>query len=330
MFGKMVISITKELEQQKKTSDKLSKVQNLSSLELVYYNNTKVAREIFHNTISLDGKYHNIVLFDDVEIRVRLRHQDCEAFKFELIDSLIFDAICSLYSNNIQVFTIDMIARIMYHDAHHRISKKILNTIEFRIEAMCELQIAIDIANEIAAREVIPKATSLQKARYCKFLQLETIATKYADNGKACFAYRFCRAPILWEYARYVGQIVSCRYGAFHLEDHSTSIESLLILRYVHLRIAEMRNKNNHQHSKKISFEWVDSDHHVRGLLVSCGIDSTKYRNWNDKHRKICKLIEAYLDTLKNTSQKSEKIKSYKSYQKIGSRMIAGYEISFR
>ena len=192
---------------------------------------------------------------------------------------------------------------------------------------MCELQIAIDIANEIAAREVIPKATSLQKARYCKFLQLETIATKYADNGKACFAYRFCRAPILWEYARYVRQIISCPYGAFHLEDHSTSLESLLILRYVHLRIAEMRNKNNHQHSKKISFEWVDSEKHIRGLLVSCGIDSTQYRNWNDKHRKICKLIESYLVKLQNEPEKSERIKTFKAYTKNESRATAGYEI---
>ena len=79
----------------------LKKVSNLSSVDQVYYNNSKLVREIFHNKILLDGKYHNIALFDDVEIRVRLRHQDCEAFKFELIDSLIFDAICSLYSNNI-------------------------------------------------------------------------------------------------------------------------------------------------------------------------------------------------------------------------------------
>ena len=307
----------------------LKKVSNLSSVDHVYYNNSKLVREIFHNKILLDGKYHHVTLVDDVEIRVRLRHQDCEAFKFELIDSLIFDAICSLYSNNIQVFTIDMLARIMYHDAHHRVHKNMLNMIELRVEAMCELQIGLDVTNEIVYREVIPKANVLQKTRYCKFLQLETIATKYADNGKACFAYRFCRAPLLWEYARYVGQIVSCRYGAFHLEDHSTSIESLLILRYVHVRISEIRNKKNHLHSRKISFEWIDSTKHAHGLLATCGISPDNYRNWNDKHRKICKLIESYLIKLQNISERSERIKSFSAYTKNGSRSIAGYEIKF-
>lgn len=308
----------------------IHKIPNLLSVQQIYYNNTKVAREIFQNNIPVDGKYYDIHLRDEVKIRVGVRHQDREEFHFELIDQLIFDALCTLYSNNIQIFTLDMIARIMYHDAHHRISKQILNNIEYRINSMCELQICLDISNEIADREVIPKATILQKARFYKFLHLEIIAAKHIDNGKPSFAYRFCRAPILWEYARYVKQIINCRYGAFHLEDHSTSIESLLILRYVHVRISEMRNKKNHLHSRKISFEWVDSERRVHGLLASCGIDSTKYRNWNDKHRKICKLIEAYLDTLKNAPQKSEKIKLYKPYKKIGSRMIAGYEIVFR
>ena len=92
-------------------------------------------------------------------------------------------------------------------------------------------------------------------------------------------------------------------------------------------QMIEMRNKNNHQHSKKISFGWVDSEKHIRGLLVSCGIDSTQYRNWNDKHRKICKLVESYLIKLQNASEKSERIKSFSAYTKNGSRATAGYEI---
>ena len=284
-------------------------------------------REVFKNIVPLDGKYQNITLFDDVQIRVRLRNQNREGFQFEPIDSLVFDAICSLYRNNVQVFTVDMVARIMYHDAHHRVSKNILNTIEYRIETMCKLQICLDISEKIAARQELPKTSCLQKSRYCQFLQLETIVAKHVDNAKICFAYRFCRAPLLWEYARYTRQIVSCRYGAFHLEDHSTTIESLLILRYVHLRISEMRNTKNHLHSRKISFEWTDSEKKDRGLFEACNIQRDEYRNWNDKHRKICKLIEAYLYQLQQSSDSAERIKSFKAYTKIASRMVAGYEI---
>jgi hypothetical protein len=85
-------------------------------------------------------------------------------------------------------------------------------------------------------------------------------------------------------------------------------------MRYIHNRIELMKNKNNHIYNDKISLYRITSDLTEHGVLPACGIDKDKFKNWNDKHKKILNLIETFLDKLKNTSDKDMRIKGYQYY----------------
>jgi hypothetical protein len=113
----------------------------------------------------------------------------------------------------------------------------------------------------------------------------------------------------------------------YQLKDKNTTIEALLIMRYIHNRIELMKNKNNHIYNDKISLYRITSDLVEHGILPAGGIDKAKFKNWNDKHKNILKLIETFLDKLKNTSDKDMRIKGYQYYNIHGKE---GYRIDIQ
>ena len=85
-----------------------------------------------------------------------------------------------------------------------------------------------------------------------------------------------------------------------------------------------MKNKNNHIYNDKISLYRITSDLEEHGILPACGIDQSSFKNWSAKHKKILELINAFLEKLKNTSDKDMRIKGYQYYNIHGKE---GYRI---
>ena len=286
----------------------------LPDIDHIYINNTKLAKEILCNRITADGYWNDLNVFDDVSIKVALRHIANKKVHFELIDTLILDAVGSLYDNGIYKITIDMVARMIFHDTHHRTSKKVLQTIQERIDFMMNLQIRLNIADEINARVSEPKDKRFNKKRYDVFLPLKPIDVIFSANSKQGTAYHLGRSPLLWEYAKYTRQIIACRFDAFSFWLKNMTIESLFILQYVYRRIETMKNPHNNVYNRKICLYRIENKV-PKGLLADCEINPNTYKNWNDKHRKVCQLIKAFLDHLKSTDVKEMHIKDYRHYK---------------
>ena len=296
-------------------------IEPLLDIEYVYLNNTKLSQAILNNHIRLDGTWNDLNVFDDVSIQVALRHIANKEVQFELVDMLILDALGSLYDNGIYKFTTDMIARMIFHDTHHRTSKKVIQTVQERIDLMMGLQIRLNIENEYTARESIPRDSRLQNKRYSKFLPLKMIDVTFSANGKHGIGYHLYQSPLLWEYAKYTRQIIACRFDAFSFWQKNMTIESLFILQYIYRRIETMKNPHNNSYNRKICLYRIENKV-PKGLLADCGINLLAYKNWNDKHRKIRRLIETFLDYLKTADVKE--IKDYHYYKTINAE---GYHI---
>lgn len=299
-------------------------IEPLRGIEYVYSNNTKLIREVLNNRIPLDRKSHDVPVSKDVVIKVALFHLTVKDFRFELIDALILDAIASLYENGYFTFTTDMIAKIIYQNIHQRTTAKNLQIIQNRIDLLMKLEVRLNIDCEFDLKHSPSRDARLLHKSYNRFLPFKEVKTLFSANGKVAKGYHFERSPLLWEYARYKKQIIKCRYGLYQLQDKNITIESLLIMRYIHNRIELMKNKNNHIYNNRISMYRITSDLVEHGVLPACGIDKAKFKNWNDKHKKILKLIETFLDKLKNTSDKDMRIKDYQYYNIHGKE---GYRI---
>lgn len=114
----------------------------------------------------------------------------------------------------------------------------------------------------------------------------------------------------------------------FHDTHHRTSkkviqIESLFILQYIYRRLETMKNPHNNIYNRRICLYRIENKV-PKGLLADCGINLLAYKNWNDKHRKIRRLIETFLDYLKTADIKE--IKDYHYYKTINAE---GYQIYF-
>ena len=299
-------------------------IEPLRGIEYVYSNNTKLIREVLNNRIPLDRKYHEVPVFEDKVVKVALCHLTAKDFRFELIDALILDAIGSLYQNGYFTFTTDMIARVIYQSIHQRTTAKNLQIIQERIDLLLKLRVRLNIKHELDPKRSPPRDARLLHKSYNRFLPFKEVKAIFSANGKVAQGYYFERSPLLWEYARYKKQIIKCRYGLYQLQDKNITIESLLIMRYIHNRIELMRNTNNRIYNDRISLYRITSDLVEHGLLPACGIDRSNFKNWNDKHKKIIKLIETFLDQLKNTSDKDMRIKDYQYYNIHGKE---GYRI---
>ena len=289
-------------------------IKPLKEIEYAYFNNTKLSKVILSNRISMDGKFHELNVFDDVTIKIALRHPNKKDFQFEQIDALILDAIGSLYDNGIYYFTTDMIIRVIYCNTHHRASSQALNMFRERIDSMLDLRIRLNIKDECSKRKSTPKDIRLNNKQYADFLPMKPIDAVFSANGKLGHGYHLAQSPLLWEYAKYVKQIIACPFDAFSSLKHHMTIESLTILRYVYTKIALMKNQNNNQYSKKICLYRIEN-HIEKGLFPACNLYPSYFKNWGDKQRKICRLVEEFLDSLKGSEDKQLRIKNYKPYQ---------------
>ena len=298
-------------------------VKPFPGIEYAYSNNTKLVKEILSNRILIDGKFHILNVFDDVNIKIALRDKSKKDFRFEQIDALILDAIGSLYDNGIYYFTTDMIARMIYQNVHHRVTAQVKQNIQVRIDAMLDLQIRLNIEDEYIKRESIPKDIRLQKKQYTCFLPLKPIDVVFSANSRKGKGYHLYQSPLIWEYGKYTKQIVSFQFDAFSFLKRNITIESLLILRNVYRRIETMKNTNNNVFNRKICLYRVENKI-PKGLLPECNINPTDFKNWNDKRRKICQLVELFLDYSKKTKEKQMRIKDYKYYCTTAGE---GYEI---
>lgn len=302
-------------------------IEPLRGIEYVYSNNTKLIREVLNNRIPLDRKYHDVPVSKDVVIKVALFHLTVKDFRFELIDALILDAIASLYENGYFTFTTDMIAKIIYQNIHQRTTAKNLQIIQERMDLLLNLRIRLNIDHELNPKRSPPRDGRLLKKSNNRFLPLKAVEAVFAANSQKAKGYYFELSPLWWSYAKYKKQIIKCRFGLYQLQDKNTTIEALLIMRYLHNRIELMKNKNNHIYNDKISLYRITSDLVEHGILPAGGIDKAKFKNWNDKHKNILKLIETFLDKLKNTSDKDMRIKGYQYYNIHGKE---GYRIDIQ
>ena len=218
-------------------------IEPLRGIEYVYSNNTKLIKEVLSNRIPLDRKYHDIPVFGDVVVKVALFHLTVKDFRFELIDALILDAIASLYENGYFNFTTDMIAKIIYQNIHQRTTVKNLQIIQERMELLLKLRMRLNVDPELDPK---PLDKRLMNKSNNRFLPLREVNAVFSANSKEVKGYHFDLSPLWWAYAKYKKQIIKCRFGLYQLEDKSTTIEALLIMRYIHNRIELMKNKNNH------------------------------------------------------------------------------------
>lgn len=288
-------------------------IKALQDIEYAYFNNTKLFKTLLDNHIVMDGRFQQLTVSDRVTVQVAVRHPTIKNFQFDIIDTWILDAIGSLYDNGIFYFTADMIIKMVYQDIHHRVSAEIKQKFQQRIDVLLDLQIRLNIDDDCVTRGSEPKDPRFKKKQYNPLLPMEPIDAAFSSNGKQGCGYHLRQSPLLWEYAKFTKQIISCPFDAFSFLRQNRTLETLAILRYVYRRIATMKNSNNNSYSRKISLYRTENQV-SKGLLPACNIDPSNFKNWNDKHRKIRLLIEAFLDHLKSADDKKLRIKGYEYY----------------
>lgn len=234
-------------------------------------------------------------------------------------DRAVYEAICSLWEAGNTAFTPAMVYHAMNgtsgtDDGGASISLQAIESVTRSIEKHRFTRLTIDCSEQIEKGQY----KDLKSAKYdAMMISVDGIEMK-AQNGKKVKAYSFTnpkRPPVLYEYSKTIGQVLSVPAKLLNSSHMIRSTdENIVIRKYLIRRIELMKGKNGLQ-SKHITYTGVCEE-------LGIDIDSLTGNAKKDTHKRIRKNTGALLSHLQHENY----IKGYEEYK--DGRTVVGVKIA--
>lgn len=229
---------------------------------------------------------------------------------FTPYDRSVYNAVCSLYQAGNKSFTPQMVYRAMNGITDGRyISPQAVAAVTRSIEKQRVTKLVIKYSQqakrypELAGgeRDDMLLAVGRGELTFC--------------NGERREAYKFNTIPILYDYSRKIGQVISVPPALLDTKDKVKTTQEVTILReYLLRRIAGMKSKNNLV-SRKITYSAIHEE-------LGIELDNLPANAKKDKTRKLrnntAQLLNHFIE--------NKYIKGYTEYK--SGRTITGIEIN--
>lgn len=288
-------------------------------------NNSKLAQEIIDN---FAGEGNIPILVSKRKARKEFEIIASMAFEgpnmkitgrqpYTAFDRAVLNGICSLWQAGNTAFTPAMVYRAMNGlsgsgEGGVKVSPQAVGSVTRSIEKQRVTRLTIDCTEQMSHYK------DLKSAKFdAMMLSVEGVEMT-AQNGKKVKAYAFTnpkRPPVLYEYSRSIGQVLSVPPRLLNSTATINTTEEIIVLReYLIRRIEGMRNAKNALKSQRINYAGIYNE---LGIILS-DMDGDAKKNTT---RRIRKNTEALLDHLKGNGY----IKGYVEYK--DGRSVAGVEI---
>lgn len=212
-------------------------------------------------------------------------------------DRNVFDGLCSIYQNCIDNGQTDIIVTLgqIYsafagREAAHNST---LNKVAASLEKMMSIVIKFNWLEHAQLNGLVGKDISEKKKSQYQVTDnlIHLQGVSYIVNGKVIEqAYKIMAIPVLYKYAKEVGQIVSIRQEVLRIPCVSNTEDNIVIKNYLAYRIELMKNKRNKIKSDKILFDKIFEEAQI------------EFHNNEKVERKrkrdvICKILNYWIET---------------------------------
>lgn len=315
-------------------------------------NNTKVVHEMVMIPSIIGSGAYGIRCLRNKSILTTIDLHDEKNIEFsgEITsrDIDIMDSIYTIYATGEKHFTLDQVVQVYTGDMSVKITPKMRSDVKKSIDKLMTTIVRIDCTEEFKNRKLIDKDDDMIFNSNILHLQfLESSKVHFTSNGRISnskIIYRFIGddAPVLFQYAKAVGQIITVPMNLLTLD--ANTVISTEICRYMYRQIHYMKYANHREkngRSNKIALYRYDTEtKQYVGLMPYIGIKREDYitvqengkedtHAWRKKKQRVCKIIREYLDML----IKEQEIVGYKTYfemSEVGNtKVLAGYEILY-
>ena len=233
-------------------------------------------------------------------------------------DRAVLNGICSLWQAGNTAFTPAMVYRAMNGTngtsaRGEKVSPQAIEAVTQSIEKQRVTRLYIDCTEQMKHYKDLTSATY-----DAMMLTVEGIEMT-AQNGEKVKAYRFTnpsRPPILYEYSRSIGQVLSVPPRLLNSSRFVRSTAEVITLReYLIRRIEGMKNKKNSLTSNKITYG---------NIYEELGIDPSKLEG--DAKKNVPRRIRQNTEAILNHVTSEKYIAGYTSYKK--GKTVIGIEVS--
>lgn len=313
-------------------------------------NNTKVVHEMVMIPSIIGSGEYSIRCLKNKSILTTINLHDEKNIKFsgEITskDIDVMDSVYTIFATGEKCFTLDQVVQVYTGDMNVKITPKMRREVKKSIDKLMTTIVRIDCTEEFQNRKLISKDdkmifnSNIVHLQYLEGKKAHFTANGRVSNSKVIYRFIGEEAPVLFQYAKAIGQIITVPMNLLTL-DANTEL-STEICRYVYRQIHYMKYAKEHKdtgRSNKIALYRYDAESkEYVGLMAYIGIKREDYvavhsngkedtHAWRKKKQRVCKIIKNYLDMLVNEKE----IYGYKTYferNKAGNtKEMSGYEI---
>lgn len=173
-------------------------------------------------------------------------------------DRAVHDAICSIYASGNMLMTSNQIYEAM--TGKRTKSSRILKKIDNSVMALMQSLVFLDYTNQAKSRGLDCKKTIVTK----NIIYCEGVTVTF-PNGERNTGWQLIKPPVLYEYGKNIGQIVTVEKAVLSAPDVTNTDDVVVLKHYLIRRIEAMKNTKNHMDSNKILFNTMFSYCNITG-----------------------------------------------------------------
>lgn len=281
---------------------------------------TKLSNEStrdFLNSGEIELRISNALAKKEIITRAMLKYDDENlsfSGKHTPYDREVSDSVTTSYIAGNRVVTPAMVYRAMNgFTSTERVSKKAVDKVRESLEKCLRIRVKIDFTQE--ARAYGRDVTSAVLESYLLALR----KTRVISGGVEMEAYEILEAPILYEYARVSGQIISFPISLLQTKDAVNSTEEVIVIRGYLLRQIEGMKSKTFKRSNRITYDGIYKELDIEPEYMS----GTKALT--DVYKKKTRTTRKHVDAILSSWKAQGYIKGYKPYKEGNT--IKGIEI---
>ena len=264
----------------------------------IYINNCKIVNYLTANRVPIQSmRASSLLVIPKKQICIDFSLMtDCNQPLFvTAFDLAVMDAVYTLVVKNCWDFTPGMLVKTIWGHRSCFVTSQKLLTVNTSLEKLSAIRANINCTAEFQFKKIIDKDHSVKFNG--PLLSISAVPSSVDVAQRLKTLYHIRDKPVLHAYAEITKQIICIPTNLLTCGNLPDTEEVILIKRYLFKRIEMIKNQKNHIKSRRISYEWFDTNKGIqRGLLYDLGYDKSDYVKWRDKKAKIHCTVVSVLD----------------------------------